>query len=413
MMGKSVAAQSKLFYVGLNLEERMPMDHPLRRIAAVVDFGFVRGRVAPLYGVNGHESLDPALLLKLMFLVFYERVRSERDLMRQLPVRLDWVWFCGLDLDAEAPDHSVLSKARRRWGLEVFEAVFSHVLRQCEEAGLVDATTMYADSTVLQADASVESRVPRTLWAQMETGMGAETARPAAPVPPEDHQDLPPPPAGRFNARTVSTTDPDAATTARRSRGVTLGYRDHTLIDAKRGVVTATIATPADYDDAALLTPLLDKHRAYLGDDPALVAADSQYGTRKNFAALEARGVRPYLKPRPGKRGLDRWWDYLPKECRPDVAVRVLRRRQTGAEGRFADAHRRHEHRRCRWRRRWRVQIQCYLVAMVQNIRKLAKWGTNPGRAMAAAGAVMRRTGAMVAATGALLPTPAPPTTAS
>lgn len=383
MMGRPIEGQSKLFYVGLNLDERVPPDHPLRRIASAVDFGFVRARVASLYGINGNESVDPTLLLKLLFLLFYERVRSERELMKQLPLRLDWMWFCGLDLDAKIPDHSVLSKARGRWGVEVFEDVFTRVLRQCAEAGLVDGTTAYADSTVLKADASVGSRVPRALWAQMEHGLGVETGRPTAP--PEDRQTLPPAPAGRFNAQIVSPTDPDAATTKRRGSGVTLGYRDHTLVDAKRGVVTATIATPADYDDSVMLVPLLDRHRSTLGDDPALVAADSQYGTRSNYAALKQRGVKPYLKPRPGRRGSARWWTHLPAECRPDVAVRVLTRRQTGAEGRFADAHRQHEHRRCRWRRRWRVQIQCSLVATVQNIRKLVKWGTKPGRAIAAA----------------------------
>ncbi len=387
MMGRPASGSDKLFYTGFSLEDRVPPDHVLRRVASAVDFSFVRREVAPLYGRNGNESIDPTVLLKLMFLAYFHGVRSERELMRQLPLRLDWLWFCGLDLDGEMPDHSVLSKARRRWGLEVFEEVFSRVLVRCVEAGLVEGTTTYADSTVLQADASVGSRVPRTLWAQMEKGLGAEAARPARPTPPEDRQELPPPPVGRFNARTVSPTDPDAATTARRGSGVTLGYRDHTLIDAKRGVVTATIATPADYVDGVMLVPLLDRHRSYLGADPALVAADSQYGTRKNFAALKARKIRPYLKPRSGKRALARWWTRLPKGCRADVAVRVMRRRQTGAEGRFADAHRRLDHRRCRWRRRWRVQIQCYLVAIVQNARKLARWGTNPGRAMVAAAA--------------------------
>jgi len=41
-------------------------------------------------------------------------ISSERELMRMLPYRLDYLWFLGLGLDDAVPDHSVLSKARRR-----------------------------------------------------------------------------------------------------------------------------------------------------------------------------------------------------------------------------------------------------------------------------------------------------------
>ena len=161
MMGKRVDRGSKLFYTGFSLEDRVPAGHPLRLVDAAVDFAFVRPEVSHLYGRNGNESIDPALLLKLMFLAYFEDVRSERELMRILPLRLDWLWFCGLDLDDEIPDHSVLSKARRRWGVELFERVFTHVLGRCERSGLVGGDTVHADSTLLRANAARDGRVPR------------------------------------------------------------------------------------------------------------------------------------------------------------------------------------------------------------------------------------------------------------
>src|SRR5262249_56918073 len=99
MMGKPQRREEKLFYVGLTLEDRVPADHLLRQIDRAIDFGFVRAEVAHLYGVNGHESLDPALVLRVMLLMFLDNVRSEREFMRQLPLRLDWLWFCRLELD--------------------------------------------------------------------------------------------------------------------------------------------------------------------------------------------------------------------------------------------------------------------------------------------------------------------------
>jgi hypothetical protein len=77
MMGKSQKTEPKLFYQGISLERRLPVDHPLRRISKLIDFTFVRSRVEELYGVNGNVSVDPAVILKLMFLLIYEDVKSD------------------------------------------------------------------------------------------------------------------------------------------------------------------------------------------------------------------------------------------------------------------------------------------------------------------------------------------------
>jgi transposase len=116
MMGKPQYVEPKLFYHSIRLESRIPQGHPIRKIKQLIDFSFIRSRVEHLYGKNGNISVDPAVILKLIFLLFYENVKSERALMEHLPLRLDWLWFCGYDLDDQTPDHSVISKARRRWG---------------------------------------------------------------------------------------------------------------------------------------------------------------------------------------------------------------------------------------------------------------------------------------------------------
>ncbi len=135
MLGKPKQTEPKLFYHGVSLERRVPSEHPLRKMKQLVDFDFIRSQVADLYGTNGNQSVDPAVILKLMFLLFYENIKSERALLRQLPLRMDWLWFCDYDLDEATPDHSVLSKARNRWGSEIFEGFFMNILEQCINAG--------------------------------------------------------------------------------------------------------------------------------------------------------------------------------------------------------------------------------------------------------------------------------------
>ena len=384
MMGRPTSVEGRLFYTGFCLEERVPADHPLRAVAAAVDFALVRREVAQLYGRTGHESVDPAVLLKLLFLTHFYNVRSERELMRDLPLRLDWMWFCGLDLDADIPDHSVLSKARRRWGVELFEKVFARVLDRCVEAGLVQGRTVHADSTLLKASASREGRVPRALWEQLERGL--ETPPGAVTDRDQDAGEggsragcggehrAAPAGAGRLNDRLVSPSDPDAATHMRKGVGTLLGYRDHRLIDDQAGVIIATHVTGADGDDGAQLPVLLEQMHRRLGVLPCEAVGDGQYGTRDNYLRCARAGIRAYLKKRRGKDSPRvSWLSLLPAGCTVRRAVELMGRRRNRAEGSFAEAHQRHGHRRCRWRRRWRVQIGCYLVAAAQNIKKLIK----------------------------------------
>lgn len=158
MMGRQ-SRQRSLFCYKVNLDDRVRKDHPLRKVRAKVDFSFVRREVGPCYGYNGNVSVDPETIVKMLFLLFYEDVKSERELMRTIPERLDWMWFLDYGLDDEIPNHSVLSKARARWGPEVFQRVFVETVRQCVGHGLVAGRKLHMDSSLVDADASRDSVV--------------------------------------------------------------------------------------------------------------------------------------------------------------------------------------------------------------------------------------------------------------
>jgi len=114
MMGRQPPYQNKLFIAGFNLEKRIREDHILRKIAQQIDFNFIYREVKDTYGDNGNVSVPPPVILKMMLLLVLFNVRSERELMDTIPLRLDWLWFLGYDIDTEIPNHSVLSKARSR-----------------------------------------------------------------------------------------------------------------------------------------------------------------------------------------------------------------------------------------------------------------------------------------------------------
>ena len=162
MMGRH-AKQNELWSEPVNLARRIPADHPLRKLRETVKLDFVREEVAGSYGRKGNVSVDPVIVMKMMLLLFWDNVRSERELMRIIPLRIDYLWFLGYSLEDEIPNHSVLSKARRRWGAEVFARLFRQSVAQCLEAGLIEGSKLHTDSSLVRANASLNSVVAVTL----------------------------------------------------------------------------------------------------------------------------------------------------------------------------------------------------------------------------------------------------------
>jgi transposase len=269
MMGRASPPQAKLFYTDFNLEARIRADHPLRRIAATIDFDFLYPELADRYGANGNVSIAPPVVLKLMLLLVLYNVRSERELMSTLAERLDWLWFLGLDLDSPIPDQSVLSKARARWGETIFKGLFERMVWQGVEAGLVDGTKIFVDSSLIEADAGNNSIVDRqslryrlsSRYAELEQRL--EGGEPAAHLV-----------QGEVNDRYVSSTDPDAAI-VNRGRPKLL-YHTHRAVDPKAEVITAVELSRGDVNEAHRLLPLAQQHRANTGCAPETVVAHSK-----------------------------------------------------------------------------------------------------------------------------------------
>jgi len=298
MMGQEEPSQNKLFYTDFSLEQRVRQDHPLRKIAAAIDFDFSYGVVAEHYGKNGNVSVPPPVILKLLLLLTLYNVRSERELMDTIPERLDWVWFLGFDLDSSIPNHSVLSKARARWGAEVFKDFFERVVWQCVEAGLVDGSKIFMDSSFIDANASKASVVDtqslkrfsnkRYLELEARLELDKETKE-------ENTDNQPRPPKLEVNQRYISTTDPDASIVRKGGSKSTLCFQTHRAVDSSHEIITATEVTRGHVNEATRLVPLLEQHSSNTRKNADTVVADSKYGTIKNYIACHERGVKAHI----------------------------------------------------------------------------------------------------------------------
>ena len=96
----------------LSLEDLVPANHYYRQVEAKLDLSFVRELVQDGYSQRmGRPSIDPVVFFKLQLIMFFEGIRSERQLMEQVEVNLAHRWYIGYDLDEAVPDHSSLSKS--------------------------------------------------------------------------------------------------------------------------------------------------------------------------------------------------------------------------------------------------------------------------------------------------------------
>ena len=109
----------RIFY-RLSLEEMVSQDHLVRALEEILDMNFIRGLCRKYYPQTGQPSVDPIVLFKMMLIGYLSGITSERKLAEECTVNLAFRWYLGYDLDEVTPNHSVISKARGRFGKKVF-----------------------------------------------------------------------------------------------------------------------------------------------------------------------------------------------------------------------------------------------------------------------------------------------------
>jgi transposase len=145
MMG----TQARLFtpIAAGSLDDLVPADHFYRQLGRILDLAFVRELVQATYAEMGRPSIDPVVFFKLQRVMFFEGIRSERQLVRLAADRLSVRWYLGYNLDEVLPDHSSLTRIRARYGVAVFRRFFEAIVAQCQQAGLVWGRELYFDAT--------------------------------------------------------------------------------------------------------------------------------------------------------------------------------------------------------------------------------------------------------------------------
>ncbi len=281
----------------VSLDDLVPQSHFYRHLERRLDLSFVRDLVRDAYAEIGRPSIDPVVFFKLQLILFFEGLRSERQLMRVVADRLSLRWYLGYDLSEGLPDHSSLTRIRERYGLEVFRRFFEAVVEQCVAAGLVWGKELFIDSIDVDANASIDSLQPRfaveahlaRLFAEKDEQGGDDPGGDSGPtdlpvvLTEEARADLAERAADRHDwigetgrpDRTktsgpyrriadyrASATDPDASPLRPSDRGAHLGYHDHYVVDGgKARIILTVLVTPAEVQDNQPAVDLLWRTR--------------------------------------------------------------------------------------------------------------------------------------------------------
>jgi transposase len=271
------------FFSYLRLEERIPAEHPLRAIRAMVEeaLGALNKRFEGLYSTMGRPSIPPEMLLRATLLQAFFSVRSERMLMEQINYNLLFRWFVGLPMDAEVWHPTVFTHNRDRLlEAEVAHEFLAALLALPQVKKLLSSEHFSVDGTLIDAWASMKSFRPKD-------GSG-EPPSPGRNGERNFHNEK------RSNDTHASTTDPDARlyrkADGRESR---LCFMGHALMENRNGLAVGaalTRATGTAEREAALT--LLDRRRA---DRRITLGADKAYDVTAFVEELRSRQVTPHI----------------------------------------------------------------------------------------------------------------------
>src|SRR5271168_1549416 len=298
MMGRQDDRQHALFY-DFCLEDHVPEDHLLRKIARVLDVSDVRRQLAPYYSVMGRPSLDPELMIRMLLIGYLYGIRSERRLVEEVHLNLAYRWFCGLGLKGEVPERSSFSKTRhgRFRESDAFRLVFENVLQACLRAGLIGGETFATDASVIEADARVmrrtEGKEPPDDWD--DPGNVTRPVREyldaldkAAGLALSGEKPSPP--------KALSLTDPNAALTSKGKSKIAFAYGTNYLIDTKAAIIVDVEASPARWTaEVAATRTMIERTASRFDLTPKRLAADTAYGSGGNLAWLMDRGIEPHI----------------------------------------------------------------------------------------------------------------------
>lgn len=328
MRGTDEASGSLFSYV--DLDERVPAGHPLRKIRQIVNDALASLDVEfdALYTKEGRPSIAPERLIRASLLQMLFSIRSERQLMEQMDYNLLFRWFVGLGIDDPVWVATVFTKNRDRLlTTEMSRKVMAAILAHPEVKPLLSDEHFSVDGTLVKAWASMKSFQPKDSAPPPDDDPGGPPPSPAQETPadtdqqPQKPETQPMPDTSRqtrnaevnfrgekrSNATHTSVTDPDARLYKKApGAAATLCFMGHTLMENRNGLVVQADLTHADgHGERKAALEMINRHSP--GSTRRLtLGADRGYDTADFVAELRRMVVSPHVAQKARHSAIDK-----------------------------------------------------------------------------------------------------------
>jgi transposase len=349
-------------YSYLSAEQRVPSDHPLRRVRGMTDRALqaLSSQFSELYSRHGRPSIAPEKLLRALLLQALYSVRSERLLMESLNYNLLFRWFVGLNLDEPVWDVTVFTKNRERLlAGSIAEAFFDQVLEQAEEHQLLSDEHFTVDGTLLEAWANRRSFQEKKDPPKTGTGSGGrKTLR-------DTHE---------------SRTDPEARLYKKSAAGEAKpSYLGHVVMENRNGLIVKPCVTQAGKREEpraalAMLQRIVHRVRAKrpAGEEMEItVGADKAYQEKGFIEGLRELGVIPHVAEY--QRSLPQWPNCLTASEREHPGFGISQGQRKRIEKNFGWIKFAAGLRKTKFRGRRRVEWVFCLAAAAANLVRMVK----------------------------------------
>ena len=279
----------------VDLEARVPADHPLRTIKHLVDqaLAALSGTFDRMYAQDGRPSIPPERLLKASLLIPLYSIRSEREFCEQLNYNLLFRWFLDMEFMDPSFAPTTFTKNRQRFlKHRVGQDLFDEIVADAHERGLLSDEHFTVDGTLIEAAASFKSFKPKD-----------------GPPPPTTDDDPSNPSVDfhgekRSNATHQSTTDPEARLYKKaKGKESKLAFLGHALMENRQGMLVDFQITGANGTAERDVVPKLLREAKERHFRPKTLGGDKGYDTRDCVRQMRKEQVTPHVAQNDKRRG--------------------------------------------------------------------------------------------------------------
>jgi len=296
-------------------------DHPFRELNKLVNFTGLAEPLRGFYKTLGRTGIDVEKGIRALIVQYWEDL-SDREMENAVQSNMAVRWFCKFSLQEETPDHTYFCKLRKRLGTKRIANLFKQTNKILEGYGMFGNVFKFIDASAIVTK--------KALWKERDKAIA------------DGEEKL-----NNLNVEKYAA-DKQAKWGAKSKNNIWFGYKRHTSVDMRYGLIDKVAVTPANVLDFKVTKSICPSQ--------GMIFADKLYDCKEADKWIKVNNCQTAtIRKRNNKqknRDLDRW--------RSSVRMPF--------EGVFSKLNK-----RARYRGQAKVAMQCFLEAICHNLKKAVK----------------------------------------